>query len=130
MILLDASAAVEWLIQSPRGIKVERRLFSPAPSIHAPHLLDIEVAQAIRRYVRENSIPAQRGAESLQDLRNLGINMYPHDLLMPRIWELRATLTACDAAYVALAELLGAPLITCDRKIAGASGHSANVEVM
>jgi predicted nucleic acid-binding protein len=80
--------------------------------------------------VRDNSITARRGADALEDLRSLGINMHSHDLLMSRIWELRATLTAYDAAYVALAELLDSPLLTCDRKIAGAPGHNANVEVM
>lgn len=130
MIVLDASAAVEWLLQSTTGAKIDRRLFSTANSLHAPHLLDVEVAQVMRRHVRDNSITARRGADALEDLRSLGINMHSHDLLMSRIWELRATLTAYDAAYVALAELLDSPLLTCDRKIAGAPGHNANVEVM
>jgi len=73
---------------------------------------------------------AQRGQEALEDLSDLALNRYPHDFLIPRIWELRAILTAYDAAYVALAELLNAPLLTCDTKIASASGHSARVEVM
>jgi predicted nucleic acid-binding protein len=130
VIVLDASAAVEWLLQSTTGAKIDRRLFSTANSLHAPHLLDVEVAQVMRRHVRDNSITARRGADALEDLLSLGINMHSHDLLMSRIWELRATLTAYDAAYVALAELLDSPLLTCDRKIAGAPGHNANVEVM
>lgn len=130
MIVLDASAVIEWLLQSPIGAKIERRIFSRSESLHAPHLLDVEVAQVLRRYVRDKAITAERGREALEDLGDLALNRYPHDFLIPRIWELRATLTAYDAAYVALAELLDAPLLTCDGKIASAPGHHANVEVV
>ena len=130
MIVLDASAAIEWLIKSSAGMKVDRRLFSPPVTLHVPHLLDVEIAQVLRRYVRERIITASRGEEALQDLRDLPLNRYPHDVLMPRVWELRTVLTAYDAVYVALAELLDAPLVTYDRKIALASGHRAAVEVI
>jgi predicted nucleic acid-binding protein len=98
--------------------------------LHAPHLLDVEVAQVLRRYVRDKTITAQRGQEALEDLGDLPLNRYPHDFLIPRVWELRATLTAYDAIYVALAELLDAPLLTCDGRIASAPGHHANVDVI
>ena len=130
MIVLDASAAIEWLLQSPAGIRIDKRMFSPSESLHAPHLLDVEVAQVLRRYVREKIITAQRGQEALEDLGDLPLSRYPHDFLIPRAWELRATLTAYDAVYVALAELLDAPLLTCDGRIAAASDHYANVEVV
>ena len=130
MIVLDASAAIEWLLQSPAGIKIDRRIFSPSESLHAPHLLDVEVAQVLRRYVRNKTITAQRGQAALEDLGDLPLSRYPHDFLVPRMWELRATLTAYDATYVALAELLDAPLLTCDGKIASAPGHYAKVEIV
>jgi predicted nucleic acid-binding protein len=131
VIVLDASAAIEWLMKSPAGTKVDRRLFlSPPSTLHVPYLLDVEIAQVLRRYVREKSMTASRGEEALQDLLDLPLNRYPHDILLPRVWELRAVLTAYDAVYVALAELLDAPLLTCDRKIALASGHRATVEVV
>jgi predicted nucleic acid-binding protein len=131
VIVLDASAAIEWLTKSPTGTKIDRRLFSfPAATLHAPHLLDVEVAQVLRRFVREKTMTAARGEEALQDLHDLPLNRYPHDILIPRVWELRATLTAYDAVYLALAELLDAPLLTCDRKIALASGHRVTVEVL
>ncbi len=130
MIVLDASAAIEWLLQSRAGVKIDRRMFARSESLHAPHLLDVEVAQVLRRYVRDKRITAQRGKEALEDLRDLPLRRYPHDFLIPRIWELRAMLTAYDAAYVALAELLDAPLLTCDGKIASATGHYAKVEVV
>lgn len=130
MIVLDASATTEWLLQSPTGVKIDQRIFSPLESLHAPHLLDVEVAQVLRRYVRDKAITARRGQEALEDLADMPLSRYPHDLLIPRIWELRATLTAYDAAYVALAELLDARLLTCDGKIASASGHHAIVDVV
>lgn len=129
MIVLDASAAIEWLLRSAVGLKIDRRIFSPSESLHAPHLLDVEVAQVLRRYVRDKTIAAQRGQEALEDLGDIPLSRYPHDFLISRIWELRGTLTAYDAAYVALAEVLDAPLLTCDGKIATASGHQADVEV-
>ena len=130
MIVLDASATIEWLLQSPTGVKIDQRIFSPLESLHAPHLLDVEVAQVLRRYVRDKAITARRGQEALEDLADMPFSRYPHDLLILRIWELRATLTAYDAAYVALAELLDARLLTCDGKIASASGHRAVVDVV
>jgi predicted nucleic acid-binding protein len=130
VIVLDASAAIEWLLQSPSGVKIEHRIFAPSESLHAPHLLDVEVAQVMRRYVRDKTIAAQRAQEALEDLGDLRLRRYPHDFLIPRIWELRATLTAYDAAYVTLAELLTAPLLTCDARIASAPGHDAKVEVL
>lgn len=130
MIVLDASAAIEWLLQSPAGMKIDKRIFSPGESLHAPHLLDVEVAQVFRRYVREKAMSAQRGQEALEDLGDLQLSRYPHDVLLPRVWQLRSTLTAYDAVYLALAELLGAPLLTCDGKLAAAPGHAASVELV
>jgi predicted nucleic acid-binding protein len=130
VIVLDASAAIEWLLRTQTGVKIDKRIFSPQVPLHAPHLLDAEVAQVLRRYVRDKTITAQRGQEALEDLGDLPLNRYPHDFLIPRVWELRATLTAYDAIYVALAELLDAPLLTCDGRIASAPGHHANVDVI
>jgi predicted nucleic acid-binding protein len=130
VIVLDASAVIEWLFQSPAGIRIDRRIFSGPETLHVPHLLDVEVAQVLRRYVRDKTIAAQRGEEALEDLGDMPLRRYPHDFLIPRVWELRATLTAYDAVYVALAEVLDAPLLTCDGKIASASGHSADVQVV
>jgi predicted nucleic acid-binding protein len=130
VIVLDASAALEWLLQSPAGLTIDKRLFSAAESLHAHHLIDVEVAQVLRRYVREKLITAQRGQEALEDLADLHLNRYPHDFLLPRMWELRSTLTAYDAVYVALAELLDATLLTCDRAIASAPNHTATVELI
>lgn len=130
MIVLDASAAIEWLLKTERGSRIDQRLFSKPVALLAPHLLDVEVAQVLRRYAREGIITDQRGQEALEDLDDLPVHRYPHDFLLPRVWELRMTLTAYDSVYVALAEVVEAPLLTCDAKIASAPGHHANVEVI
>ena len=130
MIVLDASAVLEWLMQTPAGHRVEERVVAGRESLHAPHLLDIEVAQALRRYVAAGILAPARAQEALQDLLDLPLSRYPHELFLWRIWKLRHNLTAYDAAYVALAEALGAPLVTCDKKIASAPGHHARVEVV
>jgi predicted nucleic acid-binding protein len=130
LIVLDASATLEWLLQTTTGTQVERRIFARAESLHAPHLLDVEVTQVLRRYVAAGQLDAGRGREALQDLIDLPLTRYPHDLLLWRAWELRHRLTAYDGVYVALAEALDAPLITCDRKLASSAGHSAVIEAI
>ena len=130
MIVLDASAAIEWLLQTTVGKHVEERIFADADTLHAPHLLDVEVAQVLRRYVAAGVITVYRGHEALADLLDLALTRYPHGALLDRVWELRDNLTAYDAAYVALAEALGAPLVTCDGRIASAPGHHARVELI
>lgn len=129
MIVLDASAAIDWLLQTSAGQRIEQRIFSHNESLHAPHLLDLEVAQVLRRLVREGSVSAQRADEAIDDLLDLRITRYPHFVLLPRIWQLRHNLSAYDAAYVALAEKLGVRLITRDGRLASASGHSASIEL-
>jgi predicted nucleic acid-binding protein len=128
VIVLDASAAIEMLLRTPTGRRIEARVFSPSESLHAPHLL-LEVAQVLRRNVAA-AIASARGKEALQDLRDPSLVRYPHEMLLERIWELRDNLTAYDAAYVALAEALDAPLLTCDRKLAAPGSHRARVEII
>jgi len=130
VIVLDASALLEVLLRTETAADVERRLFGLGQTLHAPHLLDVEVAQVIRRYAANHKIVGERGREALADLADLPIRRYPHDFLLPRIWELRHNLTAYDAVYVALAEELGATLVTRDRRLAAAGGHSAQIVVV
>ncbi len=130
MIVVDASAMIEALLRTPAAAAVDARLFEPGETLHAPHLLDVEVAQVIRRYVANGDIAANRGRETLDDLADLRLRRYPHDWLLPRIWELRHNLTAYDAAYVALAEALDAPLLTRDRRLAAAAGVRARIELI
>jgi predicted nucleic acid-binding protein len=130
VIVLDASAAVDWLVQTPAAQRLETRIFARNQSLHAPELLDLEVAQVLRRLVREHSLSASRAEAAIEDLLDLRITRYPHALLLPRIWQLRHNLSAYDAAYVVLAEKLGATLLTRDAKLASAAGHAATIEVV
>ena len=114
----------------PAGVTVEERLFEPEETLHAPHLLDVEVAQVLRRYALAGDVDAERCCAALDDLAGLPLSRYPHDFLMSRVWDLRANLSAYDAVYVALAEALDAPLLTRDQRLANAPGHRARVELV
>ncbi len=129
MIVLDASATIDWLLQTSAGQRIENRIFSQNESLHAPHLIDLEVGQVLRRLVREGSVSTDRADQAIEDLLDLRITRYPHSMLLPRIWQLRQNLSAYDAAYLVLAENLGAPLLTRDRRLASAPGHAALIEV-
>jgi predicted nucleic acid-binding protein len=129
VIVLDASAAIDWLLGTSAGQQIESRIYSRGESLHAPHLLDLEVAQVLRRLVREVAVSAQRADEALQDLLNLRVTRYPHFVFLPHIWRLRHNLSAYDAAYVALTEQLGATLITRDARLASATGRGVSVEL-
>ena len=130
MIVLDASAALEVLLRTPRAAAVQARLFAPGDRFNAPHLVDLEIAQVLRRHVAAGQMTTARAAEALDAWRAFPLDRWPHEGLLRRIWALRGTLTAYDAAYVALAEALGAPLITTDAKLARTPGHGARVEVV
>ena len=129
MIAVDASAMLEVLLRTERGARIETRLLSRGESLHVPHLLDVEVAQVLRRYAAAGKLTAARGLEALADLADFPLHRYPHDWLLPRMWELRHNVTAYDAAYLTLAEALPAPLVSCDARLASAPGHSAKIEV-
>ena len=129
MIVLDASAAIDWLLQTAAGQQIGNRIYSRGESLHAPHLLDLEVAQVLRRLVRETALSAQRADQALQDLLSLRLTRYPHFVFLPHIWRLRHNLSAYDAAYVALAAQLGANLITRDARLAAASARGVTIEL-
>jgi len=127
--VVDASVVLEVLLQTAAGASLTPRLLGQEVSLHAPHLLDLEVAQVLRRFARKGEIEPRRARQALEDLLALPLERYSHDLLVPRIWELRENLTAYDASYVALAEILEATLLTRDDRIRKAPGHFARVEV-
>jgi len=129
MIVLDTSAAIDWLLQTPSGLRIEQRIYSHEDTLHSVHLIDVEFVQVLRRLVREGALTPRRAEEAMEDMAALRMTRYAPVVLMQRIWQLRQNLTAYDAAYVALAEALQAPLITRDHRIASAPGHSAAIEV-
>ena len=126
MIVVDASALLEVLLNAPAS----GRLFGRNDTLHAPHVLDLEVAQVLRRYTLSGEMDAERSEQALEDLADLSLYRYPHDVFLFRIWALRRNLTAYDTAYLALAEALDAPLVTRDTALARAPGHRARVEVI
>jgi len=130
VIVVDASAVLEVLLVTPVGVRVGERIFAPGEALHAPHLLDVEVAQVLRRLLLAGDLTAGRGQEALEDLADLRLTRHPHRPFLARIWELRHNVTAYDAAYVALAEALGAPLLTCDAPLARSAGHTARIELL
>jgi predicted nucleic acid-binding protein len=130
LIVLDASAAIELVLRTHRGAEVRKRIAPDDETLHAPHLLDLEVAQVLRRYESLGDLTAGTAREALADFSDLRIERYPHDLFLSRIWELRKNATAYDAAYLALAEALAATLLTADAKLAAVPAHRARVEVL
>jgi predicted nucleic acid-binding protein len=130
MIVVDATVVLHTLLQLPGTRRVEERLFGEGRPLHAPALLDIEVAQAIGGCSKAGRIEAERGRMAIADLADFPLTRHGHDLLLGRIWQLRQSLNAAEAAYVALAEALDATLLTSDRKLAGATGHQARIELI
>ena len=130
MIVLDASAVVELLLGTLAGRGIAARITDPGIGLHVPHLLDVEVAQALRRHATNGQIDASTARQALDNLRDLPLERHAHDLLLDRVWALRQNLSAYDAVYVALAEALGAILITCDRRMARVPSIAGRVLVV
>ena len=130
MIVVDASALLEVLLGTSAADVVSERLFREGETWHAPHLLDLEVAQVLRRFTAAGEMDDDRGRVALEDLQQMPLTRYPHTVFLPRIWELRRNVSAYDAAYLTLAEALGAPLVTRDGRLASAPNLEAVVEVL
>ena len=130
MIVVDASDLLEFLLQTPVGIRVEARLFRDEDEFHSPHLVDVEVTQGLRRLVRTGELSPDRAAEAIADLGDFDLHRHAHLDLLTRAWRLRENVTAYDAMYVALAEALDAPIVTCDTPLARAPGHRARIEAI
>jgi len=130
MIVLDASALVELLLGSERGRAIARRIAEPSLGLHVPHLADVEVAQALRRFVGDGELDPVEAALALQDLRSLDLERHGHEPLLDRVWALRQNLTAYDAVYVALAEALDAKLLTCDGRLARSPAVAGRVDLV
>ncbi len=127
--VLDASAVVELVLGTRSGMEILTRIADPRLSLHSPELVDIEVLSVLRRYELTDIIPPDRIACGIDNLRDLDLHRHPHGPLLPRIWSWRYNLTSYDAAYVTLAEVLDAPLLTTDARLAGTPGLPVSVEV-
>lgn len=127
MIVIDASAILELLLQTPYGMLVGEYALAPHQRLHAPHIIDVEVTQTLRRLTRSKTLSIRRAEEALADFHNLSVERHGHQDLIPRLWQLREVVSTYDACYIALAEALGAPLLTCDGKLARTRGHRAHI---
>ena len=130
MIVLDASALVELVAGTAMGRVVAARIADATIGLHVPHLADVEVTQALRRYVRDGDLDALDAEAALDTLRALDLQRHAHEPLLPRVWELRNNLSAYDAVYVALAEALDGVLVTCDGPLARAPRVNARIELI
>ena len=130
MIVVDASALLEFLLQTSIGVRVEERIFRDADELHAPHLVDVEVVQGLRRLVRMGEVSSRRADEAIVDLADLDLHRHPHVDLLGRAWKLRDNVSAYDAMYVALAEAIEATIVTCDRPLTKAPGRGSRIEVI
>jgi predicted nucleic acid-binding protein len=128
VIVVDTSAIIGVLAGRPAATGLAERVRSDG-DLHAPHLLDVEFQHALRRLVLAGAIGEDRAADARVDFADLLVVRYPHVSLADRMWELRHNVTAYDAAFLALAEALDVPLVTCDARLARAPGHTASVEV-
>ena len=97
MIVLDASALLEFLLQTPLGTRVEARLFRDGDEFHSPHLVDVEVAQGLRRLVRTGEVSRDRAADAIADLTDFDLHRHPHLDFLHRARKLRENVTADDA---------------------------------
>ncbi len=129
MIVVDASVVVTGLLVAGPAGDAAREVLQSGP-LHAPHLLDVEVASAIRRWVLAGRLPVEHAKMALLDLRDLAADRHAHEPLLDRVLDLRDAISAYDAVYVALAELLGARLVTADHRLARAPGIRCPVTLL
>jgi len=128
VLVVDTSAVVAALVARPPNQALVDRLGADG-DLHAPHLLDVELLHVLRGLVLAGQLSEDRAADARADFTDLTVVRYGHAPLADRAWELRNNLTAYDATFVALAEALNVPLVTCDARLAGAPGNSAVVEL-
>lgn len=119
-LVVDASAVVEVLLGSPSGGRLAAELLAADHSLHAPQLLDAEVGHTLRKGWLGGQLTAERARQALADLADLPLERHDHLLLLSRAWAFRDTATFHDGLYLALAWSLGAPLVTCDARLARA----------
>jgi predicted nucleic acid-binding protein len=127
VLVADASSLVDFLIRRRRiGAWVSERLVE-AGIAHCPHMVDLEVASSLRRLTGHGGLELGVAEQALSFFTELRIQRYPMTPLLGRVWALRETLSAYDAAYVALAEALDLPLLTTDRRLGRSGGHQARI---
>ena len=129
-MVLDASGAIEFLLNTAPGRRLAERLADDREAVCVPHLIDIEIVQVLRRYVLRGGLSSERAALALSHWRDMDVERYPHEPLLGQIWALRDNVSAYDAVYVALAQTLSTVLVTGDRRLTRVPGLEARVELI
>lgn len=129
MLVVDASCLAEVVVDGTDAEAVRGRLADDDEHA-APHVVDVEVLSVIRRFRRLGRLDATAAAQAVADLRAWPGHRFGHRLLLDRAWQLRDSVRAWDAMYVALAEILEAPLLTFDARLASATGPTCPIEVI
>jgi predicted nucleic acid-binding protein len=130
VIVVDASLIIDVLMATPAGRAAAQRLALHIGAVQAPHLIDLETAQTLRRFERAGRISPSRALQAMDIFVSLRMRLHQHRRLLSRVWQLRHTVSAYDAAYVALAEALDCPLVTTDARLAQSHGHTARIELI
>lgn len=129
MFVLDASGAIELVLNTAAGKRIASRMDDPAQTVHAPHLIDVEVAHVLRRYALLGALSNARCEQALSHWRELDIERHSHDLFLDRMWQLRHNVSAYDATYVALTEALSTLLVTGDVRLLQVPGLTIRIEL-
>ena len=129
MLVVDASAVVSAITAGDERSEQIRERLESDDELAAPYLIDLEVLQALRRLARQGELSPDRAVDGVRDLSELAMTRYPHEPFIDRVWELRGNLSAYDAVYLALAEAIAVPLVTCDAALAAAAGDVVEVEL-
>ena len=127
MIVLDASAAFDYLLNDGPNGEWVRGVVDGEAELAAPHVIDLEVISVVRRRVLRRELTARRAGVALADFSDLALIRYPATEFLKEIWALRSSLTPYDAAYIVLAEALDEALVTTDVRLARSHGHRAKV---
>lgn len=126
--VVDASALTEYLLRTPAGKALDEAIVGA--DLHVPALCDVEVTAALRRGLLSGTLELERARVAHRDLVDLPLTRHGHQLLLDRLLQLRQNFSAYAAVYVALAERLGATLVTADRRLARAVGSHLDLEVI
>jgi predicted nucleic acid-binding protein len=130
MLVLDASIVLELILRTPKGALASKMILHAGEELHAPHVIDIELTHTLRRMVREKELEADAAEKSLDDFLDITLTRHAHTEFLSTIWSLRNALSAYDAVYVALAESVAAPLLTCDGRLSRSHGHRADIRLI
>lgn len=129
MIVLDACAALDWLLQTSAGRRIEERIFSGRESLHAPGFIDLDIVRGLRRLEKAGRVSFPRIDQALEDWMDVRIARYSQDVFLPEIWQYRHNYSPREAAYLVLAKKLRATVLTRDRALTSGYVHVDGIKI-